>query len=334
MHYNGLVLVSDTDTEILSLASVLAEKNSTYKILDFQKDSMIKKTQGLVAKTIEEGKTPLILANLTQNSHLTKLTEFQFISVFIRSKTTPDQTNFTYNIANNDLQTTAELINKLWQNSDNGGLVPQEFIKLMIKSDMLLENAELSNATGSAFDLTLDDEYYHNGTIKNLDTINSFIIMEPGDYALVGSSEIANLPRDIAGKFGLSVGLFMQGIILSNGPQIDPGFRGRLYCLLFNTSSQQFQLKRGQHYATIEFIKLLEPTLPYQGKYQGCETLSEYLPRSIPSSAIGELRKDVDGLKKEKWYIKILPLTISALSIAIALAMALPNLIRILTGSG
>jgi deoxycytidine triphosphate deaminase len=332
MHYDGLILVRDTETEISSIASLLAEKNSAFKIVDFQKEPMLKKAQGLVTKTIEEGKIPLILVNITQKSQFAGFAGFQFITVFVRSKTTSDQTDFIYNTVNNDLQTTAELLNKLWQNSDNGGLVPQEIIKLMIKSDMLLENADLLNATGSAFDLTLDDEYYHNGAIKHLDTINSFIIMEPGDYALVGSSEIANLPRDIAGKFGLSVGLFMQGIILSNGPQIDPGFRGRLYCLLFNTSSQQFQLKRGQHYATIEFIKLLEPTFPYRGKYQGCETLSEYLPRSIPSSAIGELRKDVEGLKKEKWYIKILPLAISLLSIVIALAIALPNLIKILTG--
>ena len=73
----------------------------------------------------------------------------------------------------------------------------------MIKCDMLLENVDLSNATGSAFDLTLDDEYYHNGEIKHLDTRNSFYFNGTRDYALVGSSEIANLPRDIAGKFGL-----------------------------------------------------------------------------------------------------------------------------------
>lgn len=152
-----------------------------------------------------------------------------------------------------------------------------------------------------------------------MDEVESFIKMETGDYALVGSVEIANLPRDVAGRFGLSVGLFMQGIILSNGPQIDPGFKGRLYCLLFNTSSQQVQIKKGQHYGTIEFIKLLEPTIPYKGRYQEKNTLSEYLVRSIPSSAIGELRKDVKNLKQEKWLVKTLPIIVALAALIIGL---------------
>jgi hypothetical protein len=82
----------------------------------------------------------------------------------------------------------------------------------------------------------------------------------------------------------------------------------------------------------MEFMKLLEPTTPYKGGHQGKNQISDYLPRDIPSSAIGELRKDVEGLKDEKLVIKILPITISALSIAIALAMALPSLMRFLTG--
>ena len=111
----------------------------------------------------------------------------------------------------------------------------------------------------------------------------------------------------------------MQGIILSNGPQIDPGFKGRLYCLLFNTSSRQIQLKRGQHYATIEFIKLLEPTISYKGKHQQSNNLSEYLVQSIPSSAIGELRKDVKLLKKENWLMKYLPIIISIAALIVAI---------------
>lgn len=327
MHYAGLILAGNNQDEISSIAKTLSEKFPAFKVLNFQTDSSYTDAQKTVTKTTEESRIPLILASPKRINELIDLKNLQFITAFVHSPTSSLQNEgdkgnsqfYNYNIVNNHLSATVELLLKLWQNSDNGGLVPQEIIKLMIKCDMLLENADLTNATGSAFDLTLDDEYYHNGSVRHLDTMDSFIIMEPGDYALVGSSEIANLPRDIAGKFGLSVSLFMQGIILSNGPQIDPGFKGRLYCLLFNTSSQQFQLKRGQHYATIEFVKLLEPTLPYEGKYQGCTTLSQYLPRSIPSSAIGELAKDVKGLKREKLWVKTLPLIISLAALIIAI---------------
>ncbi len=237
-----------------------------------------------------------------------------------------------YIVKNTDQKKTVELLLNLWEYRETGGLLPEKLINLMIDCGVLLENADTLNATSAAYDLVLDDEYYHNGKVKSLNEKDSFIKMKPGDYALVGSKETANFPKDIAARFGLSVSLFFQGIILSNGPQIDPGFRGRLYCLLFNTSSDEVQLKRGQHYATIEFIKLLEPTNPYKGGYQDKNKISDYLPKDIPSSAIGELRKDVENLKAEKLWIKILPLTISLLSIAIALALALPNLIKIITG--
>ena len=64
----------------------------------------------MILKTIQDGKIPVILANLPKIIHITKLTEFQFITVFVRSKKTIDQPNFIYNIENNDLQITAELL--------------------------------------------------------------------------------------------------------------------------------------------------------------------------------------------------------------------------------
>lgn len=107
------------------------------------------------------------------------------------------------------------------------------------------------------------------------------------------------MPRDIIAKFGLTVGLFCQGIILSNGPQIDPGFRGTLFCLLFNTSNRAVHLKRGKHYATIEFNKLIEPAKPYEGKYQETENIIEYIPANVLQGAINELKKEIEKLKNE-----------------------------------
>jgi deoxycytidine triphosphate deaminase/guanylate kinase len=293
---------------------------------------------------MENGKVPVVGAIPAMIKEYLNQKELSFLTVFLCSqkdkgknplqvksrsgrKEPKDEQLCLYTIVNMKEGLTIELLSKLWEYRLSGGLLPQKLISLMIESGMLLENADISNATGAAYDLTLDNEYYHNGKIQYLDEVESFIKMKPGDYALVGSKEIANLPRDVAGRFGLSVGLFMQGIILSNGPQIDPGFKGRLYCLLFNTSSQEIQLKLEQHYATIEFAKLLEPTIVYEGRYQEKNNISEYLQRSVPSSAIGELRKDIAQLKKEKWWIKILPLTISVLSIVIAILALLKLLI-------
>jgi len=239
---------------------------------------------------------------------------------------------YLYIVKNLQIEKTVELVRSLWNYRKAGGVLSKRLIQLMIECGMLMENANLENIKGASYDLALDDEYYYKGETRTLDDKDSFIKMEPGDYALIGSKEIAKFPNDIAGRFGLSVSLFFLGIILSNGPQVDPGFGGRLYCLLFNTSSEEVQLKRGQHYATVEFLKLVEPTIAYAGKYQGKDRITEYLPRSIESSAIGELRKDVRSLKSERLWIKMLPLVISLLAILLAFLSLLPELKRIILG--
>jgi deoxycytidine triphosphate deaminase len=224
--------------------------------------------------------------------------------------------------ANNvSLEYTADLIYHFWNYKNIGGLCPKSLIELMIKGGMLLEDVNLENIQGASYDLRLGDEYFHRGEIKKLSEEKPFIIMKPGDYVLVSSIENCNFPNDIAGRFDLSVGLFFKGIILSNGPQIDPGFQGKLFCLLFNTSNQEIQLKRSMHFATIEFLKLLKPTAPYKGKYQGKASIQDYLPLIVEASAINKLMDDVETLKSEKFLFKITPLVLAGLSIVVTIGI-------------
>jgi len=215
-----------------------------------------------------------------------------------------------------------DLIYYLYEYRNTGGLLPKKLIELMIKCGLLLENATLENIQGASYDLRIGDEHFHKGEIKQLTDQNPFIVMEPGDYALVSSKEISNLPKNVAGRFDLCVSLFCKGAILSNGPQIDPGFRGRLYCLIFNTSNKEIQLKREEHFASIEFITLTDHTLPYTGKYQNKLKMQDYLPEVVKASAINQLIQDVEELKKAGWFEKYLPLTLSGLAIVASIVLA------------
>lgn len=195
-------------------------------------------------------------------------------------------------------------------------MLPKKVIELMLKCGMLLKNAEINNkVSGASYDLSLGAQYWQDGGKRILDNTNPFIKLKPGDYAIVSSKEIADFPKDIAGRFDLSVSLFCQGIILSNGPQVDPGFKGGLFCLLFNTSNAPITLKQGQHHATLEFIKLLEPTIPYSGKYQGKDDIIDYLPKPAEPSVITKIIDDIDALKSAKWWEKTLPLILSILAL-------------------
>ena len=216
-----------------------------------------------------------------------------------------------YSVRNMDIDNTCELICALWEYRKTGGVLSKRLIQLMIDCGMLFENAELQKITGAAYDLSVGSEYYYGGQTNTLTDAESFVRIEPYEYAIITSREIANFPRDIAGRFDLSVSLFCRGIILSNGPQVDPGFKGRLFCLLFNTSNDVVELKVNSHYATIEFQKLMEPTIAYSGEYQDKDRIMEYLPKKVSRSPISELKKEIDSLKSEKWLTRTLPIIIA-----------------------
>ncbi len=227
-----------------------------------------------------------------------------------------------YTVINTDLDKTTALISSLWELRNNEGIVPRRLIELMIECGVLLDNAQLENISGASYDLTLADDHYYGGKQVVLTEQDPFIKIEPFEFAFVRSKEICNFPRDVVGRFDIAVSLFFQGLIMSNGPQVDPGFRGGLWCLLFNTSNDTVQLKRGQHYATMEFSKLVHPTHPYEGRYQDKEKIEHYLPRGASRSPISELKKDIKDLKSEKWWIKILPLVISIIAVIVTIIFA------------
>ncbi|MGB8216298.1 MAG: hypothetical protein WCE94_03260 [Candidatus Methanoperedens sp.] len=289
-------------------------------------------------RVINNNKTPLLI--IAPNSTVEKLYDFtiflnapdkilndrliyrgQQINETEEKQRNEDRTvnegRFLYAIENINVETTVDLIWSLWEYRNTGGILPKRLIQLMIECGMLLKSANLDNITGAAYDLSIGDEYYYGGKIKNLTDREPFILIEPYDYAIVTSKEITNLPRDVTGRFDLSVGLFCQGMILSNGPQVDPGFRGRLFCLLFNTSNAPVVLKRGQHYATIEFNKLIEPTSPYDGKYQDKYEIIYYLPSNTMRGAINELKKELEGVRRESRNLQAMFLGVISLILAI-----------------
>lgn len=242
-------------------------------------------------------------------------------SVYERRKLDRQEADIpNYIIHNHKVADVVELINELWNYAGVGGTLPEKLIKHMISCDMLITDADMQKVQGASYDLTLGDEYYYAGEIRRLEKNNLFLKIEPYDYAIVSCKEQICLPKDVSANFGLTVGLFCQGIILSNGQQVDPGFRGTLFCLLFNTSNRVVAIKRGSHYATIEFSKMLGFASKYKGKYQGKKDIINYIPTNVMYGAINELKKEIEELKTESrnmqtLYMGVIAIIVAALSV-------------------
>lgn len=95
------------------------------------------------------------------------------------------------------------------------------------------------------------------------------LTIEPGAMALLESLEVFTLSPRIAGRIGPKSRLMRSGILVSTGPQIDPGFHGRLTVNLINLSPRTFVLEYGEEFLSIEFHHLSEsPDETYEGDYQ------------------------------------------------------------------
>ena len=102
-----------------------------------------------------------------------------------------------------------------------------------------------------------------------------FLMIAPYAPAILYAMEHLTLPLDLVGRFGLKSSLSRRGIYASVGPQVDPGFDGKLSVTLFNLTPAPVALNYGDTFLSVEFHKLDEPaTRGYNGPYQGHDTFT------------------------------------------------------------
>ena len=160
---------------------------------------------------------------------------------------------------------------------------------------------------------------------------NGYLSIAPGDFGVVTVLEEVQLGTQYAARFGLRSKYARKGLIATAGPQIDPGYRGRLIIGVTNLTPRAISLPYKDDFISVEFHKLEEPARnPYSGPYQaklelGPEeiefitesegmTLSEVLMtlRSL-SQNVGALTTDVTLLtaqfKTFQWVVTVLVAT-------------------------
>ena len=147
--------------------------------------------------------------------------------------------------------------------------------------------------------------------------------------------EIIRLGPQYVGRFGLRSKFARKGLIATTGPQIDPGYRGRLIIGITNLSPRPVTLSYGDDFLSVEFHRLQEPsTKPYNGPYQGRETLgaeeieaiaeSEGMALSEVLTTLRTLTKNVGELTSEFRTLKTwLPVMIGFGIAVIAIIVAL-----------
>ena len=152
----------------------------------------------------------------------------------------------------------------LWIDPDSGaqhGVLLSDRIAFYAHRLDLIDVFEHNRLGPASYDLTLGSECWYvdhsdnTGEAKRHLAPGETLVLEPNSIVYVTSHETLNLPFYLIGRFNLKLRLLHEGVLVGTGPQIDPGFSGRLSCPLHNLSSSKVSLTCGQSFAVLEFQK-------------------------------------------------------------------------------
>lgn len=193
-----------------------------------------------------------------------------------------------------------------------GGIISGASIRKLMAAGTLLENGDLQQVETASYDLRLQNKYWCQGKYHDLTDSNPTMEIPPYSFVIVTAVEQALTPRFLVGAFDIRVSLFISGVILSNGPQVDPGYRGALLCTLYNPSGRKVCLSKNEHFATIQYQTTALNAEGYKAQYQNKKTFQDFVNANIAISPGGQIKEelttldqklsqDIGNIKKDWW---------------------------------
>ena len=162
----------------------------------------------------------------------------------------------------------------------------------------------------ASYDLRAGSQAAASSTRERINVeAKGFVEIKPGDFVIVQTFEVIRLDDRHTGRFGLTSGHARSGLIATVGPQIDPGFHGRLTVGLTNLSTRTVTLGHKESFLSAEFHRLEKSVQrPYSGVYQDRTELApddlravmdrEYMSQTEMMRTLETLVSTVSGLQE------------------------------------
>jgi len=138
------------------------------------------------------------------------------------------------------------------------------------RSDLVINPFDEKLVEAATYDLRVGTQGVTTTSKRVIDIReHGFLIIEPGDFAVVITLEELRLSPQYAARFGLRSKYARKGLIATTGAQIDPGYHGRLVVGLTNLSPKPITLAHKDTFVSVEFHRLEEAsTKTYCGPFQ------------------------------------------------------------------
>jgi len=144
---------------------------------------------------------------------------------------------------------------EVWETWQGAVLLQDEIEYYASLDPPLIENFDKECLKPASYYLRLGSECRVGGKDHNLSEENPRLVIKPHDIAVVSTYEKVNIPGFLIGRWNQRVTSAYEGIVWVGGPQVDPGYSGRLYCPLYNLSNREVELRFKDRLFMIDFVK-------------------------------------------------------------------------------
>lgn len=208
----------------------------------------------------------------------------------------------------------------------------QQISETYKKGDIIIDPFDEGQVQAATYDLRVGAQGATTSSKKIVNIKESgYILIQPGDFGVVTVLEEIKLGPQYVGRIGLRSKYARKGLIATTGPQIDPGYYGRIIVGVTNLTPKPISLPYKDDFLSIEIHRLEEATTkPYIGLYQGRLELGPEEIESIMEAegmALSEVIKTLGSLSKNvslmanqvKLLLWALPITVAIIALIIAL---------------
>lgn len=126
------------------------------------------------------------------------------------------------------------------------------------KLPILFNSLNIKGFQSANYDLRLGDEFFvsREKYPKQLSKIGDYVVIEPGDFAILTTHEYIYVPDDLLGLISLRNRYKKSGLINISGFHVDPGYYGKLMFSVYNAGPEKVLLKYKEPVFMIMYDKL------------------------------------------------------------------------------
>lgn len=187
---------------------------------------------------------------------------------------------------------------------------------------ILFSSLDIKKDRPANIDLRLGDQYFvsREKYPKQLTATGGFVVIEPGDFAILTTHEYMYVPTDILGLISLRNKYKSSGLINISGFHVDPGYFGRLFFSVYNSGPEKVVLRHKESVFMIMFDELKEHLLKDKGYGEGKENISTELISGLIGYSISptRLKTRIDSLEMQ---LRILLGIVIALLVAVVVQL-------------